>query len=164
MKKLTLNKEYAKRHLFALIVMLALSLWFGYDGFIGYPSTSAHELYRSIEKADPPMGMDVEAFKRQKTQTQYGFTFLTLLAAVLIARGLHKSKCFDFAYDDESFIIGGQRHAWSEVKNVDLGSWEKKSIARLELDKNAIITLDGWHHCGVKELVANLPQLTGRPK
>ena len=85
--KLVLNKEYAGRHLFVTLLMVGLCCWFGYDGFIRYPATPAAELYASIEGSEPPEQMtdeQLEAFKKQKTQTQYGFTALTFLAALVV--------------------------------------------------------------------------------
>ena len=87
MTRLKLNPEYAKRHLFVTLLMVGLCGWFGYDGFVRYPATPAAELYASIEGSEPPEQMTVgqlESFKRQKTQTQYGFTVLALLAALVL--------------------------------------------------------------------------------
>ena len=56
MQRLKLNPEYARRHLFVTLLMVALGCWFGYDGFIGYPATPAAELYKSIEGSDAPEG------------------------------------------------------------------------------------------------------------
>ena len=84
--ELKLNREYALRHLFVVVLMVGLCGWFGYDGFVRYPATPAHDLYVAIEKSEPQTGLDLEAFKAQKTKTQYGFTFLTLfVAAQLVA-------------------------------------------------------------------------------
>ena len=66
MKRLRLNPDYLRRHLFAAAVMAALGCWFGYDGAVRYPRMAPDELYRSIEQAEPPAGADLEAFKRQK--------------------------------------------------------------------------------------------------
>ena len=74
--KLKLNGEYAGRHLFVTLLMVGLCGWFGYDGFVRYPATPAAELYKSIEGSDAPDGFDLEAFKAQKTKTQYGFCLL----------------------------------------------------------------------------------------
>ena len=49
--KLKINSEYATRHLFVTLLMIGLGGWFGYDGFVRYPATSADALYRSIEKS-----------------------------------------------------------------------------------------------------------------
>ena len=149
--KLTLNREYATRHLFVTLLMLGLGGWFGYDGFVRYPATPAAELYRSIEGSDAPAGFNLEAFKAQKTKTQYGFTFLCFLAALIVGSRLFASYKFDFEFDDEGFACAGKRKAYSDIKKVDRSQWEKKGIVKVDG-----IVLDAWHHLGVMEFVAKL--------
>ena len=155
MKTLTLNREFATRHLGVALLMLGLSGWFGYDGFVRYPATPAADLYRSIEGSDAPDGFDLEAFKRQKTQTQYGFTVLALLAALVIAGHVGLLARFRFAYDDEGFVCGTVRRKFADVgaREVDWSQWEKKGIVRV-----GGLTLDAWHHAGVRDGAARLPR------
>ena len=152
MTRLKLNPEYAKRHLFVTLLMIGLGGWFGYDGFIGYPATSAAELYRSIEGSDAPEGFDLEAFKKQKIGTQYGFTILAFFVAAVVGSRLAKSKRFKFGYTDDCYVYNGRRHPISGIKTVDRSNWEKKGIVKFDG-----ITLDAWHHLGVKEFVEKLP-------
>lgn len=156
--KLKLNPDYAKRHLFVTLLMLGMGGWFGYDGLIRYPATPAAQLYREIEKADAPAGFDLEGFKAQKTKTQYGFTVLTLLVAAVVGLRLLKAKKFDFEFDDDGFAICGKHYSYKDVKNTDRSSWEKKNILAIELNDGTKITLDGWHHLGVKEFAAHLSE------
>ena len=149
--KLKLNTEYATRHLFVTLLMLGLCGWFGYDGFVRYPATPAAELYKSIEGSDAPAGFNLEAFKVQKTQTQYGFTILCFLAALIVGTRLYGSYAFEFEFDDEGFVYKGKRRAYSDIKKVDRSKWEKKGIVKVDG-----ITLDAWHHVGVKEFVEKL--------
>ena len=149
--KLKINGEYATRHLFVTLLMIGLGGWFGYDGFVRYPATPAAELYKSIEGSDAPAGFNLEAFKAQKTKTQYGFTFLCFLAALIVGSRLFASYRFDFAFDDEGFTYAGKRKAYSDIKQVDRSQWEKKGIVKVDG-----IVLDAWHHLGVKEFVAKL--------
>ena len=149
--KLKLNREYATRHLFVTLLMLGLGGWFGYDGFVRYPATPAAELYKSIEGSDAPAGFNLEAFKAQKTKTQYGFTFLCFLAALIVGSRLFASYKFDFDFDDEGFTYAGKRRAYSDIKKVDRSQWEKKGIVKVDG-----IVLDAWHHLGVKEFVTKL--------
>ena len=151
MTRLRLNSEYAMRHLFVTLLMVGLCCWFGYDGFVRYPATPAAELYKSIEGSDAPDGFDLEAFKKQKTQTQYGFTILSLFVALVVGSRLAKSARFQFEFDDEGYVFRGRRHAYSDIKTVDRSKWEKKGIVKVNG-----ITLDSWHHLGVKEFVAKL--------
>ena len=149
--KLTLNREFAMRHVGVALLMLGLSCWFGYDGFVRYPATPAAELYKTIEGSDAPAGFNLEAFKTQKTQTQYGFTFLTFLAAVVIGGHVWLISKFKFEYDDESYVFAGKRVAIKDIKSVDRSLWERKSIIKVDG-----IKLDAWHHVGVQEFVEKL--------
>jgi len=151
--KLTINREYATRHLFVTLLMIGLCGWFGYDGFVRYPATPAAELYKSIEGSDAPDGCNLEAFKNQKTQTQYGFTILAGLMALMVGLRLLKSYKFDFAFDDEGFVHQGKRRAYSDIGKVDRSQWEKKGIIKVDG-----IVLDSWHHVGVKEFVEALDE------
>ena len=149
--KLKINREYATRHLFVTLLMIGLGGWFGYDGFVRYPVTPAADLYRSIEGSDAPAGFNLEAFKAQKTKTQYGFTFLCFLAALIIGTRLYRSYAFQFEFDDEGFVYGGKRRAFTDIKKVDRSKWDSKGIIKVDG-----IVLDAWHHLGVKEFVAKL--------
>lgn len=151
MKKLTLNREYATRHLFVAILMAGLSCWFGYDGLVRYPATPAAELYRSVEGCDAPEGCDLEAFKDQKTKTQYGFAALSLLASLVVGFRLCRASALDVAFDEEGLVVRGRRRAFADVKKVDWSRWEKKGIVVVDG-----LVLDAWHHQGVKELAEGL--------
>lgn len=151
--KLTLNREYALRHLFVVLLMLGLSGWFGYDGFVRYPKTPAAVLYRQIEGADAKPGFDLEKFKDQKTKTQYGFAALALLVALVVGGRLFNSFLFEFEFDDEGFSYRGRRRAYSEIGKIDRSQWEKKGIVKVDG-----IVLDAWHHVGVKDFYAKLPE------
>ena len=149
--KLTLNKEYALRHLFVTLLMVGLGGWFGYDGFVRYPATPAAELYRSIEGGEAPAGFDLEAFKAQKTKTQYGFTILSLLAALVVGSRLYRSYAFAFEFDDEGFVCRGRRRSYAAIGKIDRSAWRQKGILRVDG-----IVLDSWHHVGVKEFERKL--------
>lgn len=153
MTALKLNREFLVRHLFALAVFAVLGGWFGFDAFVRYPRTPAAALYESIEKAPPPAEMGqakLDAFKAQKTKTQYVLAVVTLNAALLVAIHLLVVAGFKFAYDDDGFVLQGKRFAWGDVRNVDESKWEKKSVLRISGDGWSA-TLDAWHHAGVKE-------------
>lgn len=157
--KIKLNKDYAVRHLFVTVLMAALGCWFAYDGVITYPSMTPSELYRSIEGSDAPAewtSEKLDAFKKQKTQTQYSFATLSLLAALIVGTRLFKASKFDFDFDETTFTYNGRKFTRDDIADVDRSKWEAKSIAVLKLKNAPSITLDAWHHVGVKEFVATL--------
>ena len=151
MKKLKLNPEFFRRHLAVCLLMVGLGCWFGYDGLVSYPKTPAAELYEKIEKAKAPEGYPLEAFKRQKIKSQYGFAVLCLVAAALIGINISAAAFFRFEYDEKSFVYDGRRRMLGEVKLVDRSQWKKKGILKLVLEDGSKVVLDAWHHLGVKE-------------
>ena len=153
--KLKLNPEYARNHLFVVLLMAGLGCWFGYDGFVRYPSVSAHDLYVSIEKSEPAAECDLEAFKAQKIKTQYGFTFFAFLASAVVGLRLLKSRNFAFEFDDTGFTCGGIRASYADITSVDESQWDKKGILIIAVSGRKI-ALDAWHHVGVKDFYKKL--------
>ena len=159
MKRLRLNPEYLRRHLFCVLVFLGLAGWFGYDGFVRYPATDAAVLFEAIEKVRPEAEMPpeaLEAFKLQKIRTQYGFAFVTFAVALVVALRLGGSAAFDFAWDGESFVTGGRRYVYADIVSVDRRAWEKQGILGLQLKDGRRVRLDAWHHLGVDEFQEQL--------
>ena len=145
MKRLKLNPEFFYRHLAVCLLMFGMGCWFGYDGF--------------IESSKPPEGFNLDAFKRQKIQSQYGFTALCLLASVLIGLNLASVASFRFEFDDSGFVWRGKKLPISDIKSVDRSQWKKKGIVKLLLADGSRVTLDAWHHLGVKDFEKLLPTL-----
>ncbi|HBO98401.1 MAG TPA: hypothetical protein DD637_00980 [Verrucomicrobia bacterium] len=153
MTKLKLNKEYARRHGAVALLMCALFVWFAYDGLVVYPRTPARELYVSIENAEPPPGCDLEAFKTQKTRTQYLFAALAALAALVVGGRLARAARLDVAFDDKGFAWDGRAYAYRDIEHVDDRAWKKKGISVVTVGGRRL-TLDSWHHTGVPEMHA----------
>ncbi len=145
MTRLTLNREFAVRHLGVALLMLGLSGWFAYDGYVAYP---AH---------------DDEWFERQHlrresaTRRQREFMVLALVAAVVIAGHVGAVARLDFSYDGDGFECGGVRRRFADVKSVDWTKWERKGIVKVDG-----IVLDAWHHSGVRGVAEILRSLEGR--
>jgi len=150
---LTINKEFLHRHLFVVLLLAGLGVWFGYDGFVTYPNTPAAKLYESIEKSAPPASMtekQLEAFKTQKIQSQYGFCFALLFASAVVGLHLLAVSRLQFAFDDDGFTWKDRRYSFGDIKSVDRSKWAKKGIVKLAL-ADGTVTLDSWHHTGVTE-------------
>ncbi len=139
MTKLKLNREFAVRHLGVALLMLGLSGWFAYDGFVEYPKHDDAWFEQQHLRRD-------NAIRRQKE-----FMMLALLASLVIAGHVALVAKLDFSYDDEGFVCGGVKKKFSEVKNVDWSKWEKKGIVKVDG-----ITLDAWHHAGVRDVAEKL--------
>ena len=139
MTYLKLNREFFVRHLGVALLMLGLGCWFGYDGYVAYPKHDDAWFEAQHLKRD-------NAIRRQKE-----FMILAFLASAIIGGHLWAVSRFRFAFDDEGFVFGGRRTAWSDVKKVDRSKWEKKGILKVDG-----ITLDAWHHTGVREFEKRL--------
>ncbi len=153
--KLSLNREYAVRHLGVALLFLGLGGWFAKDAIFTYPQTSAHDLYVSIEKAEPQKGFDLEAFKRQKIQSQYGFLVFLALAAAIIAGRVGLNHLATLEWDDEKMwgsLTCGRPLAFADVEKVDDSRWARKGILVLTAKDGRRVTLDTWHHAGAEEL------------
>jgi len=170
MTRLTLNAEFLRRHLFALVAMLGIGGWFAYDGLVVYPRTDAAALYESIEKRSPPPDLPrerLEAFKLQKIRSQYGFAAFSLLAALAIGAHLAAVSRFRMEYDDAGFALNGRRHAFSDAVRVDDGKWKSKGRSRVFLADGSSFVLDAWHFSGAENLhsrFAKIPPCAGSEK
>ena len=161
MTRLPLNREFATRYALVALLFLGMAGWFGYDGLVRYPRADAAALYRSIEKSEPGVTVDLEAFKRQKTQAQCGLMAALLVASAVVGLILLKAVRFRFEYDDEGFVANGVRRSWGDVRSVDRTRWEKKGILVLMLGDAAVV-LDAWHHSGVAAVERLVAEKTGK--
>lgn len=140
--KLKLNREYALRHLGVALLMLGLSGWFAYDGYVSYPQRDDGWFEAQHLKKD-------SAIRRQKE-----FAVLSLFASLVIAAGVWRAFRFRFAFDDVSYTYRGKTVAFAEIKSVDRSRWQKKGILKVDG-----IVLDSWHHLGVEELSARIQHI-----
>ena len=72
--------------------------------------------------------------------------------AVVVGSRLMRNRRFKFGYTDDFYVYRGRRRPFSSIKKIDRSQWEKKGIIKVDG-----ITLDSWHHLGVKEFVEKLP-------
>ena len=144
-KRISLNRDFARRHLFVAALMAALSLWFLYDGAVDYPGKpdewfAAHHTERS------------RAIARQ-----FQFSGLSALAAIFIALGVMRAGRATLEWDEEAMcgtLTGGKPLPFADVSAVDASRWERKGILVLTAKDGRRVKLDAWHHAGVEELVA----------
>ena len=143
MKKLTLNREFALRHLGVALLMLGLSGWFAYDGYVAYPEHDDEWFERQHLRKE-------NAIHRQRE-----FMVLALIAAIVIAGHVGAVARLDFSYDEEGFVHRGAWRRFADVKSVDWSKWEKKGIVKVDG-----IVLDAWHHAGVRDVAKILKGMT----
>ena len=127
-----LNKEYAIRHLAAVAVFTAVSLWSCWDGAVRYPRENREWLARGGVSQESPLPHPPSKVRGQFIQA----AALSALALVVAARLLCEARRkFDFVPSD--------------VKELDLSRWESKRIAFATLSDGRRVKLDGWHFTGV---------------
>lgn len=160
--KLSLNREYAVRHLGVAALMAGLCAWFIYDGAITYPAMSdddfrAKILHRKADDTGPEY--DFKAKRRDATNRQFQFAAIAGFAALIIAFGVLRSKRQTLEWDDTSMqgsLTRNRPLPFSEVSGLDKSRWEKKGILTVLAKDGRKVTLDAWHHVGVKELAEKL--------
>ena len=180
--KITLNREYATRHLGVAILFAALCGWFLYDGSIQWPAENAAwerrtgttvaaalaahpELKREHEKENRN---DIPPHWPEEIARQHQFAGICALAACLIAGlvGLNWKRTLE--WDDTQMngsLTGGKPLLFTDIVGVEDAQWEKKGILVLFAKDGRRVTLDAWHHAGVEALVAKiLPKKDAEPK
>jgi len=139
--KLTLNREYATRHLGVAALFLGLAGWFLYDAVFVYPNLPADgEHHTTVE-------------------FQYSFAALLAFAAIVIAGRVWANWRTRIVEWDETRMWGpgvGAPLAFSEIVGVEDARWEKKGIIVFLARDGRRVKLDAWHHAGVRELAAQI--------
>ncbi len=136
--KLTLNREYAARHVGVAALFLGLAGWFLYDAVLVYPNLPADDTTHHTT-----------------VEFQYSFAALLGIAALVVAFRVWRSWRSTLEWDDEKMwgsLSGGRPLAFSDVERVDSSRWEAKGILTLVAKDGRRVTLDTWHHAGAAEL------------
>ena len=141
MTALKLNREFFVRHLGVAVLFFGMACWFGYDGYVAYPRHDDGWFETRHLKRD-------NAIRRQKE-----FMVLAFIASLVVGGHLFAVSRLRFSFDDEGFVHNGRRTAFRDVKTVDRSKWEKKGIVKVDG-----ITLDSWHHTGVREFEKRLAE------
>jgi hypothetical protein len=135
--KLSLNKEYAMRHLAVAALFFALAGWFLYDAVFVYPNL-------------PP-----DAPHHTTVEFQYSFAALLAAVAFTVAFRVWRSWRGTLEWDDERMrgsLAGGRELKFADVSDVDDRLWKKKGILVLRAADGRRVTLDTWHHAGADDL------------
>jgi len=139
--KLTLNREYAIRHLGVAALFLGLAGWFLYDAVFVYPN------------------LPTDGEHHTTVEFQYSFAAFLAFAAIVIAGRVWANWRTRIVAWDEARMWGpgvGAPLAFSEIVGVEDAQWEKKGVIVFLAKDGRRVKLDAWHHTGVKELVAKI--------
>jgi len=123
--------------------MAALGCWFAYDGYVAYPATPAAELYAGAHGGEKPQSeAQAEKFKAGAIPRQKQFMALAFGFAFCLAANV-------FLLWRKEYDLDGA------ITDVDRRDWQKKGIIRFKVDGRKV-TLDSWHHQGVKAIAEKL--------
>ena len=148
--KLRLNREFAVRHLSVALLLSGLGCWFGYDGYVKYPSMSPEALYASCHNGETATAEAAAKFRDSAIPRQKQFMWLCFIGSAVIAFGVWRAWRFDFSCDGTGYSTGGgARRPLSDIESVDEKHWKKKGILKLRT-RGGPVTLDAWHHTGVE--------------
>ena len=159
--KLTLNREFAMRHLGVAVLFLGLCGWFLYDGAVTYPNMDDARFSEEILHGRDSQG-GFERLKKEAIGRQYQFAGICGIAALLVAAGVWRCRLQTLEWDDAQMcgsLTGGKPLAFSDVSKVDGRRWEKKGILVVCSGDGRRFTLDAWHHAGAKELAEKILDL-----
>ena len=139
--KLSLNKEYAIRHLGVAALFFGLSLYFLYDAIFVYPYLPA----------DGPHHTTVEF--------QYTSSALLALFAFVVAFRVFLNWRATLAWDDEQMsgtLTLGAPLKFADIDHLVVGKWAPNHILVVHAKDGRRVTLDAWHHAGARELAEKL--------
>ena len=154
--KLTLNREFAFRHLGVAVLFFGLCCWFLYDGFVTYPKMDDATFNEQILHGRQG---DFGKLKQEAINRQYQFAGICGVAALLIALGVGRCRLQTLEWDDAQMsgsLTGGKPLAFADVSGVDDRRWEKKGILVVYAKDGRRFTLDTWHHAGAKDLAQKI--------
>ena len=138
---ITLNREFALRHLGVAALFFGLSLYFLYDAVFVYPNL-------------PP-----DAPHHTTVEFQYSAAALLALTAIVVALGVYRAWKATLAWtatDMNGSLTGGRPAAFAEVAELDGRKWKSKGILRVRFKDGRRLTLDAWHHAGARPLAEKL--------
>ncbi|MDO5462279.1 MAG: hypothetical protein Q4F99_02165 [bacterium] len=98
-----------------------------------------------------------------KIQEQYVSALVSLFAAFIFCMIPLYRQRKTFSFDGETlrfFVADAECAAYpvSEMVIVDRSQWEKRGILKIQMQNNAVVTLDAWHYKGVQAIEKCLPK------
>ena len=139
--KISLNKEYAIRHLGVAALFTGLSLYFLYDAIFVYPYLPADgEHHTTVE-------------------FQYSAAAALAIFAFVVAFRVFLNWRATLAWDDEQMcgtLTCNAPLRFDDIDRLDSEKWEPKQILVVHAKDGRRVTLDAWHHVGARELAEKL--------
>lgn len=167
--KLSLNREYATRHLGAAILFAALSIWFAWDGAVKWPAenraweqrtgSTVAAAWASRPDArnahDKQNRDDIPPHWPKEIDRQFQFAALLGLAAAVVGFRLFREWRRTLSWDDSAMCgpaTGNRPIPFADIASVDERKWKKQGILLVKAKDGRRLVLDAWHHQGAKDL------------
>ncbi|MBQ6007728.1 MAG: hypothetical protein IJL17_04270 [Kiritimatiellae bacterium] len=139
--KISLNKEYALRHLGVAALFTGLSLYFLYDAIFVYPYLPADGAHHTT------------------VEFQYSAAAALAIFAFVVAFRVFLNWRATLAWDDEQMcgtLTCNAPLRFDDIDHLDSTKWEPKQILVVHAKDGRRVTLDAWHHVGARELAEKL--------
>ena len=139
--KISLNKEYAFRHLGVAALFFGLALWFLYDAIFVYPNRIADGTHHTT------------------VEFQYSAAAALGLFAFVVAFRVFLNWRATLTWDDEQMtgtLTCNVPLRFDDIDHLDAEKWEPKQILVVHAKDGRRVTLDAWHHAGARELAEKL--------
>lgn len=139
--KISLNNEYAIRHLGVAVLFFGLSLYFLYDAIFVYPYLPADGTHHTT------------------VEFQYTSAALLALMSFVVAFRVFLNWRATLSWDEEQMtgtLTCGVPLKFDAIDHLDVGKWEPKQILVVCAKDGRRVTLDAWHHAGARELAERL--------
>ena len=139
--KISLNKEYALRHLGVAALFTGLSLYFLYDAIFVYPYPPADGAHHTT------------------VEFQYSAAAALAIFAFVVAFRVFLNWRATLAWDDEQMtgtLTCNAPLRFDDIDHLDSAKWEPKQILVVHAKDGRRVTLDAWHHVGARELAEKL--------
>ena len=138
---ISLNREFAFRHLGVAILFAGLSLYFLYDAVFVYPNL-------------PPDGP-------HHTTVEFQYTSAALLMAIaaIVAAGVLRTWRATLSWTEQAMegnLVGNRPASFADVESLDTRRWRSKGILAVKFKDGRRLVLDTWHHAGARELAERL--------
>ncbi len=139
--KISLNKEYAIRHLGVAALFTGLSLYFLYDAIFVYPYLPADGAHHTT------------------VEFQYSAAAALAIFAFVVAFRVFLNWRATLAWDDEQMtgtLTCNAPLRFDDIDHLAPTKWEPKQILVVHAKDGRRVTLDAWHHVGARELAEKL--------
>ena len=139
--KISLNKEYAIRHLGVAALFTGLSLYFLYDAIFVYPYLPADGAHHTT------------------VEFQYSAAAALAIFAFVVAFRVFLNWRATLAWDDEQMcgtLTCNAPLRFDDIDHLDAEKWEPKQILVVHAKDGRRVTLDAWHHAGARALAEKL--------